>query len=82
MNSWTCGVVFKKNEHRGAYWYTDADWTSNSIDKRSTTGNFTFVESNLVPWMCKKQKVIALSSVEAEFRRIKSGFRRFCDRDG
>ena len=55
------------------YGYTDADWASNPVDRRSTAGYFTFVEGNLVTWRSKKQKVVALSSVEAEFRWIKSG---------
>ncbi|XP_047942387.1 uncharacterized mitochondrial protein AtMg00810-like [Salvia hispanica] len=67
------GVMFKKNEQRGVYGYTDADWASNLVDRKSTAGYFTFVEGNLVTWRSKKQKVVALSSAEAEFRGIKSG---------
>ena len=43
------------------------------MDRRSTSGYFTFVGGNLVTWKSKKQKVVALSSAEAEFRCIKNG---------
>ncbi|XP_042065307.1 uncharacterized mitochondrial protein AtMg00810-like [Salvia splendens] len=49
------------------------DWTGNPNDRKSTAGYFTFVGGNLVTWRSKKQKVVALSSAEAEFRGIKSG---------
>ena len=67
------GVLLRRNEDLKVDGYTDADWASNPIDRRSTGGYFTFVGGNLVTWMSKKQKVVALSSAEAEFRGIKSG---------
>ncbi|GKB31582.1 putative RNA-directed DNA polymerase [Tanacetum coccineum] len=39
----------------------------------STSGYFTLVGGNLVTWRSKKQKVVALSSAEAEFRGIARG---------
>ena len=42
-------------------------------NRRSTSGYFTFVGSNLVTWKSKKQNVIARSSVEAEFRGMALG---------
>lgn len=40
---------------------------------KSTSGYFTFVGGNLVTWRSKKQKVVALSSAEAEFRGMTKG---------
>ena len=67
------GIMFRKNNHLEIHGYSDADWAGNPIDRRSTAGYFTFVGGNLVTWKSKKEKVVALSSVEAEFRGIKSG---------
>ena len=67
------GIMSRKNENRGVYGFTDADWASNPVDRKSTVGYFTFVEGNLVTWRSKKQKVVALSSAEAEFRGIRCG---------
>ena len=71
-NSGTWSVVRQKR-HLEIHGYTDADWAGNPNDKKSTAGYFTFVVGNLVTWRSKKQKVVALSSAEAEFRGIKSG---------
>ncbi|KAB2601926.1 feruloyl CoA ortho-hydroxylase 1-like [Pyrus ussuriensis x Pyrus communis] len=62
------GLVFFKNGHLNVEGYTDADWASYITDRRSTFGYFTFVGGNLVTWRSKKQKVVARSSAEAEFR--------------
>ncbi|KAM2011996.1 hypothetical protein ACFX1T_023902 [Malus domestica] len=66
-------LVFSKNGHLNVEGYTDADWAGSIIDRRSTSGYFTFVGGNLVTWRSKKQKVVARSSAEAEFRGISHG---------
>ncbi|XP_071727905.1 secreted RxLR effector protein 161-like [Rutidosis leptorrhynchoides] len=67
------GVVFEKNGHLEIKIYTDASWAGEKGDRRSTSGFFTLVGGNLVAWRCKKQKVVALSSAELEFRGIAKG---------
>lgn len=67
------GVLLRKMEDLEIEGYTDADWGSNPVDYRSTAGYFTFVGGNLVTWRSKKQKVVSLSSAEAEFRGAKHG---------
>ncbi|WJZ89883.1 hypothetical protein VitviT2T_009069 [Vitis vinifera] len=67
------GLMFSKNGHLKVAGYTDADWAGNITDKKSTAGYFTFVGGNLVTWRSKKQKVVALSSAEAEFRGMVKG---------
>lgn len=67
------GVLFKSNGHLEIQAYTNADWAGDKGDRRSTSGYFTLVGGNLVTWRSKKQKVVALLSVEAEFRGIARG---------
>jgi len=67
------GLMFSKNDHLDIEGYTDADWAGNLSDRKSTSRYFTFVGGNLVTWRSKKQKVVALSSVEAEFRGMAKG---------
>ncbi|XP_071728247.1 secreted RxLR effector protein 161-like [Rutidosis leptorrhynchoides] len=67
------GVVFKRNEHLETQIYTDASWTGEKRDRRSTSGFFTIVRGNLVAWRSKKQKAFSLSSTESEFRGIAKG---------
>ena len=65
--------MFSKNAHLNIEWYTDADRARNILDIKSTSGYFTFVRGNLVTWRSKKQKVVALSNAEAEFRGMVKG---------
>lgn len=67
------GLTFTKNNHVQVEGYTDADWAGDITNRKSTSGYFTFVGGNLVTWKSKKQKVVALSSAEAEFRGMAKG---------
>ncbi|KAI0488891.1 hypothetical protein KFK09_028730 [Dendrobium nobile] len=50
--------------------YTDADWASDHMDRKSTTGFCSFLRPNLVSWSIKKQPTVAKSSTEAEYRSL------------
>ncbi|XP_071708044.1 uncharacterized mitochondrial protein AtMg00810-like [Rutidosis leptorrhynchoides] len=67
------GVLLKNNGHLKTQIYTDAGWGCEKGDRKSTSGYFTLVGGNLVTWKSKKKNVVALSSAEAEFRRIAQG---------
>ena len=67
------GLLFGKNDNLDLLAYTNANWAGDRDDKKSTSGYFTLVGGNLVTWKSKKQKVVALSSAEAEFRGIAKG---------
>lgn len=67
------GLMFSKNNHLDIEGYIDANWAGNISDRKSTLGYFTFVGGNLVTWRSKKQKVVALSNAEAEFRGMAKG---------
>nr|GEW10790.1 hypothetical protein [Tanacetum cinerariifolium] len=47
--------------------YSDTDYASTSLDIKSTTGGCQFLGYKLISWQCKKQKVVATSSTEAEY---------------
>ena len=53
--------------------YTDYDFVSSLVDRRSTTRYCVFLARNLVTWRSKKQEVVARSSTEAEFRELAHG---------
>ncbi|KAL6201969.1 hypothetical protein ACLB2K_025681 [Fragaria x ananassa] len=67
------GLVFRKHGHLRTSGYTDADWAGNIIDRRSTSGYFTFVGGNLVIWRSKKYNVVARSSAKVEYRGMTQG---------
>ncbi|GKA07525.1 hypothetical protein Tco_0686749 [Tanacetum coccineum] len=47
--------------------YADADHAGCQDTRRSTSGSAQFLRDKLVSWSSKKQKSIAISSIEAEF---------------
>ena len=67
------GVLFQRGTNLEVEAYTDVDWAGNPNDRKSTAGYFALVGGNLVTWKSKKQKVVTLSSAEAEFRGIVRG---------
>ncbi|GKF22979.1 uncharacterized mitochondrial protein-like protein, partial [Tanacetum coccineum] len=45
--------------------YIDSDYVGASLDRKSTTGGYQFLGSRLISWQCKKQTVVANSTIEA-----------------
>ena len=47
--------------------YTDSDWAGDKDDRRSISGFILFLNGVPILWRSKSQRVVALSSAEAEF---------------
>nr|GFB76962.1 ribonuclease H-like domain, reverse transcriptase, RNA-dependent DNA polymerase [Tanacetum cinerariifolium] len=47
--------------------YSDSDYAGASLDRKSTTRGCQFLGFRLISWQCKKQTVVATSSIEAEY---------------
>eukprot|EP00253_Pinus_taeda_P003835 PITA_03835 len=47
--------------------YTDVDWAGNVDDQKITSGGAFYMGSRLVSWFSKKESLITLSIVEAEY---------------
>jgi hypothetical protein len=47
--------------------YSDADWEGNNVDRKSTSGHCFNLGSGAISWFNRKQKLVALSSAEAEY---------------
>ena len=72
--SGTCdfGLFYSKESNASLAGCLDADWASNADERKSTTGECFYVETNFVAWMSKKQNSISLSTAEAEYIAVGS----------
>ncbi|GJZ96964.1 hypothetical protein Tco_0669298, partial [Tanacetum coccineum] len=47
--------------------YSDSDYAGANLDRKSTTRGCQFLGRRLIYWQCKKQTVMATSTIEAEY---------------
>jgi len=60
------GILFQKTG-KPLHGHADADWASCAEDRRSYSGYFFTLGGAAVTWEARKQRTVALSSVEAEY---------------
>jgi hypothetical protein len=56
-------VEFKNN----IIGYSDADWATDTDDRRSISGGIITHNGNIISWFSKKQELTAMSTMEAEY---------------
>jgi len=64
------GLIIQRSEHKSIIGFSDADWATDTYDRKSTTRYCIYFGANFVSWSSHKQKVISRSSTEAEYRSI------------
>ena len=61
------GLDYVRGDGVGLVGYSDSDWLGSASDRKSTSGYCFGLGSTVVSWFSRKQKSVALSSVEAEY---------------
>ncbi|GJU17044.1 putative ribonuclease H-like domain-containing protein [Tanacetum coccineum] len=73
------GLWYHKDSPFDLEAYTDSDYASASLDRKSTTGGCQFLGSRLILWQCKKQTIVANSTTEVEYMAAASCCRQIQD---
>lgn len=64
------GITIYKDSPLHLHAFSDADWAGDRNDFTSTMGHIVFLGKNPITWMSKKQRSVARSSTEAEYRAV------------
>lgn len=65
--------MYSFDEHNEIIGYTDADWASDSDDRKSFMGYVFTLGGGAISWASKKQQTVALSSTEAAYMAMAMG---------
>lgn len=63
------GIIFHKN-HESLKAFVDADWAGDIDSRRSHSGNTLILAGGPITWFSKRQKSVALSTMEAEYMAL------------
>jgi hypothetical protein len=61
------GCYYKRKKDAELIGFSDSDLAGDIDTRKSTTGVFFFLGGNTITWQSEKQKIVALSSCEAEY---------------
>ncbi|XP_019157558.1 PREDICTED: uncharacterized protein LOC109154150 [Ipomoea nil] len=62
------GLRISQSTSMDIHAYSDSDWVGDPNDHKSTSGFAMFLGSNLISWVCRKQRTVARSSTGAEYK--------------
>jgi hypothetical protein len=66
------GIWYSRETNLVLAGYSDADWAGNTYDRKSKSGGWFYVGTNLVTWMSRKQSSLSLLIAEVEYIAARS----------
>ncbi|XP_065895782.1 uncharacterized protein [Dysidea avara] len=66
------GLFYKTAVSESCTGYSDADWSGDLDDRKSTSGYIFQIGGTAISWRSKKQTCVALSTAEAEYAALSS----------
>ena len=67
------GLHLTRDTTLSLHGFTDADWAGSIDDRKSTGGYMVFLGSTPISWKSGKQRTVARSSTEAEYKALADG---------
>ncbi|XP_019172510.1 PREDICTED: uncharacterized protein LOC109167895 [Ipomoea nil] len=64
------GLRISSSASSDIYAYSDSDWAGCPLDRKFTSGYVVFFGSKLISWVSRKQRTVARSSTEAEYKGL------------
>ncbi|XP_019197946.1 PREDICTED: uncharacterized protein LOC109191750 [Ipomoea nil] len=64
------GLRISRSTSMDIHAYSDSDWADDPNDHKSTSGFAVFLGSNLISWIFRKQRTVACSSTEVEYKGL------------
>lgn len=64
------GIFLRRNNSLSLHAFSDSDWAGDNDDYVSTNGYIVYLGNHPISWSSKKQKGVARSSTEAEYRAV------------
>ncbi|XP_043714634.1 uncharacterized mitochondrial protein AtMg00810-like [Telopea speciosissima] len=69
-STWSHRILIKRSPVHSLQAFSDADWAGDTADRKSIGGFATYLGPNLISWTSRKQRTMARSSTEAEYKAL------------
>ena len=69
-------LIYDGASGQGLVAFSDSDWASDNVSRRSQTGFFQKMANGIIGWTSRAQKTVALSSTEAEYMALSDASRQ------